>query len=134
MIGSKNSDALLRQIYAELESVLRIYSASCEAVEKAERENFDSASIQSARLRQQSMGMQWRLAVRQMAQLTPRTKRGSFAKNLALHLCFRHNLAEDGDVMDLARSHVADLNQLLDEDGELSMSELPLLTSRQTTS
>lgn len=133
MIGSNDSDAVLRQIYAELENVLRIYSTSCEAVEKAERENSDGASVQSVRLRQQSMGMQWHLAVRKMAQITPRTKRGSFAKNRALHLCFKHHLAEDADVMDLARSHVADLNRLLDEDGELATSKPPLVSSGQTT-
>lgn len=133
MIGSNDSDALLRQIYAELENVFRIYSVSCEAVEKTERENSDGASVQSARLRQQSMGMQWRLAIRKMAHITPRTKRGSFAKNRALHLCFRHHLTEDGDVMDLARSHVTDLNKLLDEDGEAAMSEPPLVSSGQTT-
>jgi len=36
--------------------------------------------------------------------------------NRVLRLCFKHHLAEDKDVMDLIESHLASLDQFLEED------------------
>lgn len=131
MVRYNNNDALLIGIYLELESVLKKYSFECAIMEKAECSISDVAHIQAAQLRQESMAVQWHLALRRMTQLVPPTRRGSFAKNCALQLCFKHHLGEDEDVMNLAKSHIADLNRLLHDDGELAAPELRLVISEQ---
>ena len=93
MDSSDNNDALLFSLYLKLERFLADYAVDCAIIEDADAGISGSKDIQAARLRQQNVAAQWRLAVRQMAQLIPRTKRGSLAMNRALQLCFKHGQA-----------------------------------------
>lgn len=134
MNSSDNNDELLFRLYHKLERLLADYAGDCEIVEDAE---FDASGIedaQAARQRQQSMAIQWRLVLRQMTQLSRHTKRGSLAKNRALQLCFKHHLAEDENVMELAKSHILHLDKFLDENGDSTLSKLPLDFSRENVS
>ncbi len=125
-----DNDEMLFCLYLKLNRFLAGYAVDCAIVEDAESGVPDSENIQAARLRRQNAAAEWRLALKQMIQLVPRTKRGSLAMNRVLQLCFKHHLAEDVDVMELAKSHILHLDKFLDEGDELVLSK-PSLDSSQ---
>ena len=115
-----DSDMTLFRLYSEMESFLAVHAAECVTAEKAGDERLDTVAIRQAQLRQQDTERQWRSAIKQMAQLSARAQEGSFAKNGVIQMCFRYHLSEDTDVMQLIRSHIADLDSVLDSDGRMS--------------